>query len=203
PDPAGGGAHRPGGAAPGPAPRPAHRRRRCARALACLLAAPGGPAAAAVPAVAARAERADGERGKQHGDDERDHRVPGTEHGGRQDPADDGGRNPDEDRQDDPDVLTPGYDQARYRADHKSDEDPPEDDGKRDDHDFSYWLITVGFVASASFVIDVLDDLRLTDRPHLGGEVTGRGARVDVAGRLRAAQRARRGQARLNPGGGR
>jgi hypothetical protein len=34
-------------------------------------------------------------------------------------------------------VLASGYDQAGYRADHEADEDPPDDDGKRDDHDLS------------------------------------------------------------------
>src|SRR5690348_17470487 len=110
---------------------------------------PGRPAAAgAVVAVAAGGERADGERREQHGHDEGNDRVPGTEQRGRQDPADDGGHDPDEDRHNDPDVLAAGYDQAGYRADHKADEDPPDDDGKRDDHDFSYWLITVRFASS-------------------------------------------------------
>src|SRR6266702_4744602 len=123
--------------------------RRIYLADGCLPAAPRRPAAAAAagPAVAARGEQADDQSRGQHGDDARDHRVPGPEQGGGEDPADDGGHDPDEDRHDDPDVLAARYDQARYRADRESDENPPDDDGKRECHDPLLWgFITVGFV---------------------------------------------------------
>src|SRR5690242_3954815 len=58
-------------------------------------------------------------------------------------------------------------------------------------------------VASASFLVDVLDDLRLAGRAHVGGEIPGAGVGVDVTGRLWAAQRTRSGQARLDPRVGR
>src|SRR5438094_5402416 len=58
-------------------------------------------------------------------------------------------------------------------------------------------------MASASLLVDVLDDLRLAGWAHVGGEVAGAGVGVDVAGRLRAAQRTRSGQARLDPRVGR
>src|SRR6202035_1827471 len=58
-------------------------------------------------------------------------------------------------------------------------------------------------VASASLLVDVLDDLRLAGWAHVGGEIPGAGVGVDVAGRLRAAQRTRSGQARLDPRVGR
>src|SRR6266566_5546836 len=58
-------------------------------------------------------------------------------------------------------------------------------------------------VARASCVVDVLDDLRLAGGAHLGGQVAGAGAGIDVAGRLLAAQRTRGGQAGLDPGVGR
>src|SRR5947207_9214188 len=58
-------------------------------------------------------------------------------------------------------------------------------------------------LARASLVVDVLDDLRLAGGAHLRGKVAGAGAGIDVAGRLRAAQRTRGGQAGLDPGVGR
>src|SRR6266571_3226808 len=54
------------------------------------------------------------------------------------------------------------------------------------------------FVAPASFVVDVLDDLPLADGADLGGEVTGTRGGIDVAARLGAAQRAGGGQSRLD-----
>src|SRR6266478_4097433 len=54
-------------------------------------------------------------------------------------------------------------------------------------------------VAPALLLIDVLDDLRLARAAHLAGAGVG----IDVAGCLRAAQRARGGQARLDAGVGR
>src|SRR6202035_2596678 len=58
-------------------------------------------------------------------------------------------------------------------------------------------------VASALLLVDVLDDLRLAGWAHVGGEVAGAGAGVDVAGGLRAAPRPPSGRGRRGPPRGR
>src|SRR2546430_7933834 len=64
-------------------------------------------------------------------------------------------------------------------------------------------VILRALVAPGSFFVDVFDDLRLAGGAHLFGEIASTGAGVDVALGLRAAQRARGGQASLDPGVGR
>src|ERR1700750_2278615 len=64
-------------------------------------------------------------------------------------------------------------------------------------------VILRALVAPGSFFVDVFDDLRLAGGAHLCGEIAGTGVGVDVARGLRTAQRARGGQASLDPGVGR